>query len=166
MYQRITLSKPIAKLSISTWEISNFLSGLFLAKACAILLANESSSSEVKEICAYIIEFSAPIVIILGVITFFHFLNLSKLEKSYEMGPKKEIKKHIEMKKVILHSLVCAMVGFGAYLLFVLLLASVIISSEQLHVILKLGLEQQWSIAFTMSLIWGNIIKFTTYYDI
>lgn len=166
MFKRILLTKPLVNFKISTWEISNFLSGFFLAKICAVKLSINSNHDNVKSLCAYILEFGSPVLIVVSCVILQIYFTTNKLKTNDEFSVDKSIKRSIEVRESLIYTGVCFIVGFALYIGFIVILSQYIISVEQLKFIVNGILPFEFTLAVCMSLVWGNIIKFTTHYKL
>lgn len=166
MYKRVLLTKPLLDIKFSSWELSNFLSGFMLAKVCGVILIGQSDQESVKSVCAYIFEFGSPVLILIGCAVLQLYFSIKKINENSESETDKVIRRSIELRESVIHALMCSAAGFGIYIAFVLVLSQYITSVEQLKIILNGFLPFEFSLAICMSLIWGNIIKFTTHYKI
>ncbi len=166
MYKRMLLTKPLLNIKFSSWELSNFVSGFVLAKVCGVILIGQSDQESVKSVCAFIFEFGSPVIILIGCAVLQLYFSIRKINENSESESDKVVRRSIELRESIIHALICSAVGFGVYIGFVLVLSQYIISVDQLKIILNGLLPFEFSLAVCMSLIWGNIIKFTTHYKI
>lgn len=166
MYKRVLLTKPLLNIKFSSWELSNFLSGFILAKICSVILIGQSDQENVKSICAFIFEFGSPVLILMGCAVLQLYFSIKKIIDNSESESDKVVRRSIELRESIIHALMCSAAGFGIFIGFVLILSQYIISVDQLKIIINGILPFEFSLAICMSLIWGNIIKFTTHYKI
>jgi hypothetical protein len=166
MYKRVLITKPLLDLKVSSWEISNFISGFFLAKLCAVKLANSANQESIRSVCAYIFEFGSPVIILLGcvVLQLFYTINKTKLLDGFDTD--KTAKRSVEIRESLIHSTICFSVGFSLYVGCILVLSQYMVSVDQFKIILNGLLPFEYSLSICMCLIWGNIIKFTTHYKL
>lgn len=166
MYKRILITKPLVDIKVSSWEISNFIAGIFLAKVCAMKLLTSFHQDTVRSSAAFIFEFGSPVLILMGCIALQLYFSNVKLRQEPDFDQIKELKKTFEIKQAIIHSLFCSMLGFGMYLVGIILLSKYISEVTQYSKVVNGLIPFEYSLAVCMCLIWGNIVKFTTHYKI
>lgn len=166
MFKRIQITKPLLDLKVSSWEISNFIGGFFLAKLCALKLIQSGSQETVKSLCSHIIEFGSPVLILIACAIFQIYFSMNKIKSAQDFETNKALKRTVEVRESLIYSLFCFGIGFTFYLGVVIFLSMYLNEVSQFKTVVIGLLPFEFTLSVCMCLIWGNIIKFTTHYKI
>ncbi|AMW80557.1 hypothetical protein AMD27_16705 (plasmid) [Acinetobacter sp. TGL-Y2] len=168
MIKSESFSKPIVDFKVTTWGATNFLTGVLLAKVVSYSVFHDSKSATISKLGGDIFSFLIPVFLFIGLIAFFSYLRLNKLEKDFDgkLISKKEFDIFSLILNTIKNGIFFILYGGISYSVLLMFLTYYVVSPIQFGIFLNAVLPFQWSISIFMCLVWGNIVKLDTHYNL
>ena len=168
MIKAESFSKPIVDFKITTWGATNFLTGVLLAKVVSYSVFADSKSVIVNKLCGDIFSFLIPVFLFIGLLAFFTYLRLSKLEKDFDgkLISKKEFDNLSLILGTLKKGIFFILYGGISYSVLLMFLTYYVVTPIQFGIFLNAVLPFQWTISIFMCLVWGNIVKLDTHYKL